>query len=45
MLEETSIMDYRKAVSTPKILKAVTLWLIKLGLLSQFSLATKKLYQ
>ena len=34
-----------KAVSTSKGLKAVTAWLMKLGLLSQLSLATEQLYQ
>ena len=45
MLEEAGTMDYRKIVSTPKGLKAVTSWLMKLGLLSQFSLAAEELYQ
>ena len=45
MLEEAGITDYGKAVSTTKGLKAVTSWLMKLGLLSQFSLATEQLYQ
>ena len=38
-------MDYKKVVSTPRDLKAVTSWLMKLGLLSQFLLATEELYQ
>ena len=38
-------MDYRKIVSIPKGLKAVTSWLMKLGLLSQFLLAAEELYQ
>ena len=45
MLEEAGTTDYGKAVSTSKGLKAVTAWLMNLGLLSQFSLATKQLYQ
>ena len=38
-------MDYRKIISTPKRIKAVISWLMKLGLLSQFSLAAEELYQ
>lgn len=32
-------------VSTPKGLKLVTAWLMKSGLLSQFSLGTEQLYR
>ena len=45
MLKDAGTTDYEKAVSTSKGLKAVTTWLMKLGLLSQFSLATEQLYQ
>ena len=45
MLEEAGTTHYGKAASASKGLKAVTAWLMKLGLLSQFSLATEQLYQ
>ena len=45
MVEEAGTTDYRALVATPKGLQAVTAWLMKLGLLSQFSLAAEQLYQ
>ena len=45
MLEEAGTTDYRKLVTTSKGMKLVTKWLMKLGLLSQFSLSTEELYQ
>lgn len=45
MLEKAGTSDYRLLVTTPKGLKAVTAWLMKLNLLPQFSLATEQLYQ
>lgn len=37
MLEEAGTTDYRTLIATPKCLKAITAWLMKLGLLSQLS--------
>lgn len=48
MLEDAGTTDYKtlvEVVATPKGLKAVTAWLMTLGLSSQFSLATEQLYQ
>lgn len=45
MLEKAGTRDYRTLVTTPKGLKAVTKWSMKLGLMSQYSLVTEQLYQ
>lgn len=45
VLEEAGTTDYRRLISTPKGLRVVTKWVMKSGLLSQFSLAAEQLYQ
>lgn len=38
-------MDYKNLVTTRNGLKVIIAWLMELGFLSQFSLATEQLYQ
>ena len=45
LLEEAGTTDYRKLITTTKGLKVVTRWLMKSGLVSQYSLVTQNLYQ
>lgn len=45
MLEKAGTTDHGTLITTPKGLKIVTTWLMKLCLLSQFSLAMEQLYQ
>lgn len=45
MLREAGTNNYRLLTEAPKSLKALTAWLMRSGLLGQFSLTVKLLYQ